>query len=586
LLLDDAANAEQVRWLLPPTGRCAALITCRGLLTDLPGVQHIELGMLDDAEAGELFARIVGVDRVAREPEHTTAILRACGHLPLAIRIAGGKLLGRPAWSLGVLRDRLEDESRRLSELRLGGLGVRASFDLSVRALPSAAIRALHLFGLLGPLTVPGWVIGPLLDRTNADDALEALVDGNLAQLVTTDSIGQPRYRLHDLLRTYAVEAADAIPPAERRDAVSRLLATWLDLTLQAVEALPPSLFHPTPGIAPRRAASADVGRRAVGDPVRWFDVERETLLGAVKLAADWELGDLAWELATAAVPYYDHRVRYEDWQSGHEVALAVVRRAGDVAGEARLLRGIAQVQIYRDDFDNAMANLTRSLDLSHRIGDKLGEGLASGGLATLHRALGRYELALRHATHALELAVAAGDQHTEARLRSGIGAIHVMRGHLPDARVWFDEALGLCRALGDTHREAAVLREASILYARDGDPRRAHRALQRALDIFTELDDEKCVAYTLLVSGRMHARHGDRAHTVSDLERAAGIFHLSGSRTEEAKCRQQLGEFEAEHGDATSARRHLSRALELWRSIGENDHATHVAHTLDRLKP
>jgi len=565
LVLDDAAHADQARWLQPPTGTCAAIITSRAVLTDLAGARHIELDVLDPGAARDLFTCIVGSERIDREPDHAAAILRACGHLPLAIRIAAGKLLGRPAWSLRVLRERLEDESRRLSELKLGDLGVRASFDLSVRLLPDDAVTALRLLGILGPLSVPGWVLGPLLDRPDSRDVLDTLVDANLARLTTMDVAGQPRYRLHDLLRAYAAEAADAIPAEDRRAAVSRLLATWLDLASRATDALPPSLFRPPPGSAPRLRARAGVERRVVEDPVSWFDTERAALLGAVRLAADWELADLAWELATVAVPYYDHHSRYEDWRRGHLVALDAVRRAGNRLGEAVLLRGLAQVQIYRDDFAEATANLHRSVELFRQVGDKLGEGLATAGLGTIHRVLDERRPALRHATEALELVTAAGDRHTEAQLMSAIGAIHLAHGDHDDARTWFADALALCRTLGDVHREAVVLREMSALH----DPDTALANLERARDIFTGLDDDRCVAYTLVKSGEIHARRGDRARAVPDLELAAEIFRRNGSRLDEAQCWELLGTFEADNGNPAGARRHLDQARMLWRSVG-----------------
>ncbi|MGH3878231.1 MAG: BTAD domain-containing putative transcriptional regulator [Actinophytocola sp.] len=568
LVLDDAGHADQARWLQPPNGNCAVIITSRAVLTDLPGARHVELDVLDDAEAHDLFTRIVGAGRTEGEPEHAAAILRACGHLPLAIRIAAGKLLGRPAWSLRVLRERLEDESRRLSELRLGDLGVRASFDLSMRLLPDDAITALRLFGILGPQTVPGWVVGPLLDRAGTDDVLDTLVDANLARLTTTDATGQPRYRLHDLLRAYAAEGAETIPHAERRAAVARLLATWLDLATRAADAMPPSLFRPPPGSAARLRARDAIERRVVADPVRWFGTERAALLGAVRLAADWELAELAWELATVAVTYDDHLSRYEDWQRGHQVALGAVRRAGNRHGEAVLLRGLAQVQIYRDDFAEATANLRRSVELFRQVGDKLGEGLATAGLGTIHRVVEEHEPALEHARRALELVSAAGDRHTEAQLMSAIGTIHLAGGDHVAARTWFDDALDLCRTLGDEHREAVVLREMSTLH----EPAEALECLRRARDIFTGLADDRCVAYTLVKSGQIHATQGERDRAVPDLELAAEIFHRNGSRLDEARCWELLGTFEAENGNPAGAQQHLDRARSLWRSVSATD--------------
>ncbi|MFG3691731.1 BTAD domain-containing putative transcriptional regulator [Micromonospora sp. NPDC047740] len=287
LLLDDAADSGQLRPLLPPAGRCAVIVTTRRQLGDLPGARHVDLDVLSPAEANRMFTRIVGRDRVKAEPGHADAIVRACGYLPLAIRIVGGKLAGRARWPLRVLRERLEDEWRRLDALRMGDLDVRASFDRSLRALPADAVRAFAMIGLLGAQSWPGWVLDPLLDRRDTDEILEVLLDANLIRLTGIDTLGQPRYRLPDLLRAYAAEAAAAYPRDEREAALTRYLATMLHLAEQAADGLPPGLFRPTPGTAPRRKPPEALTRRLIGDPLAWFDDERVAMLEAVALAAE-----------------------------------------------------------------------------------------------------------------------------------------------------------------------------------------------------------------------------------------------------------------------------------------------------------
>ncbi len=537
-VLDDAAHSDQVRPLLPPTGGCAVVITSRRLLTDLVGAVHVEVEVFQRAEARQLLASVAGCERVAREPDEAEAILRSCGYLPLAIRIAAGKLAGRPAWSLRVLSDRLADESGKLlSELRLGDLGVRASFDLSLRLLPDEAVRAFRLLGLLGAQSMPGWVVGPLLDRADADEVLDALVDANLVRLTTMDANGQPRYRLHDLLRAYAVEGAATIPEPDRRAAVHRVLAAWLNLAEQAVDGLPRSMFEPTG----RPDLPATARQRLPGDPLAWFDAERTALLGAVRLAVDWGMDTLAWRLAATPAPYYDFRALYEDWQLSHSMALPAVRAAGDRQGEANLLRGLAQLHSYRDNFDAATDHLGRSLELFDLAGDKHGQGLAMAGLSSLHRILGRYDTALDHAGQAMDLVAATGDQRTEAHLRCCVARIWLAKGCDEDARTSFEMALDLCRRLGDTHREGVVLREVSLLHARHGEFGPALASVERALRIFEDIGDERCIAYTLLNTGRVYAALGDRPHAIPALERAAAIFRRYGSRMQEAKCLQAL---------------------------------------------
>lgn len=568
VVLDDAGRADQVLPLLPGAEGCAVLITSRTLLTQLPGARHIDLDVLSTAEAREMFTGIVGRRRVEREPAEAGAILDCCGNLPLAIRIASAKLTGRPAWSLRVLRERIEDESRRLAELRIGDLSVRASVELSLRLLPADAVRALSLLGLLGAYTLPGWVVGPLLDRSDAEEVLDTLVDASLVRLTSTDAIGQPRYRLHDLIRTCAVEIAAPLPATDKRDAIIRVLSAWLDLTGRATDRLPAGLLAAAPGSAPRRSLPDAVVDRLLADPAGWFDAERDNLLGAVKLAVDWGLDELAWELAAGPLTYYDHRCLYQDWEHGHRLALDAAEAAGNMRGASVLLRGLGQLHIYRDEFDGATRALESSAGLCQDTGDKNGEALSVAMLGTVSRVQGRYNEAVEQVEQALAIAVGEGDRHLEAQLSCSIAVMRLMQGELDEAQTWFDRALHQARALDDGHRVAVVLRRFSRLHDRRGDPDKALRCLWQALATFEELADERCAAYTLLEVGRVYAGRHDRAQASPALERAADLFHRHGDRQDEAACWQLIGDLDAAAGLHDLARRHHGRALRLWQTI------------------
>uniref|UniRef100_A0AAU2UWN3 Tetratricopeptide repeat protein n=1 Tax=Streptomyces sp. NBC_00003 TaxID=2903608 RepID=A0AAU2UWN3_9ACTN len=575
VVLEDAGHADQVLPLLPGADGCAVLITSRTLLTQLPGARHIDLDVLSPAEARELFTGIVGWQRVEREPGEADAILDCCGNLPLAIRIASGKLTGRPAWSLRVLRERIEDESRRLAELRIGDLSIRASVDLSLRLLPADAVRALSLLGLLGPYTLPGWVVGPLLDRPDGEEVLDTLVDASLVRLTATDALGEPRYRLHDLIRTCAREAAAPLPTADKRDAIIRVLSVWLDLVRRATDRLPGGLLAAAPGSAPRRSLPDAVVNRLMADPFGWFDAERDNLLGAVKLAVDWDLDELAWELAAGTATYYDHRCLYQDWQHGHQLALDAAEAADNARGVSVLLRGLGQLHIYQDEFDRATRALETSIELCRDTGDKRGEALSVATLSTVSRVQGRDDEALERVEQALTIAVGEGDRHIEAQLSCSMAVMRLMQGQLEEAESWFTGALRLARALDDEHRVAVVLRRFSRLHDRRGDPDEALRCLWQALATFERLADERCAAYTLLEVGRVYAGQDDRDQASPALERAAGLFHRHGDRQDEATCWQLIGDLDAAAGIHHMAREHRRRALRLWQTIGEINQTT-----------
>ncbi|WP_113699443.1 AfsR/SARP family transcriptional regulator [Nonomuraea lactucae] len=584
VLLDNAAHAEQVRPLLPATSGTATLITSRYQLTDLPGARRVDVDVFHPAEAVELLARIAGPERAAREPAQAAAIAHACGNLPLAIRIAGAKLSGRQSWPLSVLGERLDDESRRLSELQIGNLGVRPSFDMSIRLLDPQAARAFRLLGSLGAQELPGWVVGPLLGRADADDVLDTLIDANLIHPVRTDAIGQPRYRLHDLLRHYAAQAAAADPAPDRDAALTRLLGAWLTLAERAAGGLPASILTTAPGHAPRHGLPTSLTDRLMADPLAWFDAERRPLLDAVTLAARHGLHELTWELAVSTIPYFDQRSLYNDWLSSHRQALHAVRAAANHRGEAALMRGISQVYVYQDRYEDALAAADESRRLSQDIGDAWGAANATVGMATVHRILGRTTQALDHYQRALPAVIDAGDHHLEAQIRSSIAAIHLAGNRPQHARTWFDDALRLARTLHDQHREANIVCQRATLLISQGRRARALDDLRWALSVFETMHDERCAAYAMLGLAHLHTLQGARADAEVMLDSAWAIFRWIGNRRGQAATLQRFGELWIAQGMTAEGRACLQQAHHLSRDIGDTAQATVIESSLWQL--
>jgi hypothetical protein len=79
LLMDNAANAEQVEPLIPPAG-CLLLVTSRQHFT-VPGLAAKNLDTLSAADARDLLLTIA--PRIETQADEIATL---CGHLPLALR--------------------------------------------------------------------------------------------------------------------------------------------------------------------------------------------------------------------------------------------------------------------------------------------------------------------------------------------------------------------------------------------------------------------------------------------------------------------------------------------------------------------
>ncbi|WP_414944572.1 BTAD domain-containing putative transcriptional regulator [Amycolatopsis sp. cmx-11-32] len=581
VVLDDAGSAAQVRPLLPGAGACAVLITSRMRMPDLAGATPVDIDLLPEAEAAELLKGIVGTDRVAAEPECATAILRHCGHLPLAIRVAGAKLTHRPGWTLRVLADRLRDERRRLDELRVGDLAVRASVTLSYDLLPMSAATAFRGLGGLGSVQFPSWVVAALLGRTHADDVLDVLVDAHLVELIGSDGTGEPRYRLHDLLRCYAAELRAQEVPAKARDATKRVLEGYLALAVEAADRMPIHFFGLYSGGTVAQPALPPGTERLVGDPAAWFSAERHTCVAAVSLAADLGFDALAWRLAAALAPYFDQRGHQDDWLHTHAVALAAARRSGELRGEAIIQRNLGQVQLYQDSYAEALVAFEQSQLLFDKIGDARGAAIALAGLGTVLRIKGEDTVALEHCHAALDQFSAAGDPHGEAVARIAIGAVWLARRRFAEAERWFTEALEQSANIGDRHREAHALKRLAMLRQHQGNLAGARERVDRAIAIFNELGDAHCVGYANQNLGELYLHSGDLAHAQLLLVNSLSVHRRNGDRRSEAEVSQLLGQLHEALSQPERSRTYSERALALWRELSARPQESALASRL-----
>jgi hypothetical protein len=149
LLLDDAGSVEQVLPLMPGTPGAVGLITSRSPLLALPAATHIALDVLTEPEAIQLLARVAGPDRVVAEPAAAVEIVRRCGLLLLAIRIAGGQI-GR-LYQAGFLNGCVDVDDESITWLERALVAIRA--EGTPTELVACLIDLAHLLGRTGRLT-------------------------------------------------------------------------------------------------------------------------------------------------------------------------------------------------------------------------------------------------------------------------------------------------------------------------------------------------------------------------------------------------------------------------------------------------
>jgi transcriptional regulator with XRE-family HTH domain/tetratricopeptide (TPR) repeat protein len=493
LLLDNVADVEHVAELLPDVAGSTAIVTSRHSLTSLAGAMHLHLDVLSDSEALEMLSGIAGAHRVSGEPAAALRVITRCGHLPLAIRVAGARLAARPVWPIEHLADRLADERHRLDELEVPDLGVRAiRFAVDRRSADTVGLLALPDWH---DISVP--IAARLLDRSEGATAeiLQGLVDANL---LTETRPGF--YRQHDLLRAYGRDhASKALTDDERAAALTRALDLYVAVTWWAkrrIRASAMALRWADPSWSDGAPDFADTA-----EATAWLDAERTNIVPAARQAVQDPTLD-SHRAVRLAVGLYEYLLSRHDWDA---------------------TRGLCELALSVPS-------------------DPTGQFLARYQLCRPYGELGLYDEAISHMRECVRLAEALNEPRAQAFSFISIGWTMNKAGKPAEAVEYADRGFRMSRQLGDRFGEAYACWLLGTLYAALGMRRDREAFNLRGRALYGQLDDEASVALTLIESADASSEAGQHHAALADLHDVLEIYHRLDQPADAASVLERLG--------------------------------------------
>ncbi|WP_433283996.1 AfsR/SARP family transcriptional regulator [Micromonospora sp. CA-244673] len=600
VVLDNAADSAQVEPLLPVTGRAVVLVTSRRRLLALTERPSVSLPVLSEPDALALLTTLVGKQRVQADPGGAAEMVRICGGLPLAIRLAGTRLAHRPAWSMSDMARRLAGKPAFLPRLRAEARTVVEAFAESYEPLGDSAKRVFRSFGLVAGGHLDTAMVGALTDLSldETADLVDELVDRHLVE-----EIADGRYRLHDLMRQYAFELSlQADPEPVRRAAAEGLLDHVLhsvvvvsapmeekrlvDLQLRLKAPLRPDLL----------------AARLPGD-LEWLEEHRLNLNSLVRQAAREGHEALAWRLARAAWRFFYMRSYFDDISATHGEGLVAASRAGDRHAVALMHNYLASACVRTGAYQEASAHLHEVVSIRAELGDVEGTQRARVNLGVVYwltgrirealdinraavrasvpdslpvlpnlgltlRFLGRYDEAM--AVHRLQLFVARvrGDQFHLSNALGHLGGVRYRAGQSAQAERLLRASLALQDRTGNGFARAETLSHLAGTYrqlGRLGDAlRHHHAAIETAANSgerHVQAEARNELAVTLRAVGRQE-------ESAAMFRQALDIATRIAHPYEQGRALSGLAEHLADT-DPEEARRYRQRALVVFERMG-----------------
>jgi len=499
LVLDNARDDAQVAPLLKhraPTTR--VIVTSRRTIT-AESIDAIALDEMPPDQAQSFLLGIIGEGR-ATGPE-IERLVRRCGRLPLALRVAGRFLKGHPGLAIG---DYIEAVDQAAVDFAVPGepdTDVRAVLGLSAKALareePALAARWQVLAVFPDEFDRDGAAAVWEVEATTASLQLSELA----ARSMVIHDEASRRWRLHDLMRDVAQV------PLEGQD----------QATLQAR----------------LEAARARHARHYCGVLETAGNLY---LKGGEGVLAGLALYDLEQRNIATGQSWCARKTKTD------ETAVALAAAFGKTLGAAYVL----EIRLHpRERIDWLEAQRKACV----RLGDRRGEVYALGNLGVAWGNLGEARRAIEFHEQSLAIAHEIGDRQGESNALGNLGNAWAGLGEPRRAIESYEQVLTISREIGDRRGEGNALNNLGVAWAALGEPRRATEFYEQRLVIAREIGDRRGEGSALFNAGLALDALGKRDDAVRRVREALAIVEAIGAEHHAATVRAQLAEWGAEDG-------------------------------------
>jgi len=566
LVLDDAADSEQVRPLLPGSGGSLVLVTSRRHLSALDDATAVSLDTLPPDEAAVLLVRLAGRPGLYAGDPGVRDITGLCGFLPLAVGMVARQLRHHPAWSAAGRAAELASARDRLRLMETENLSVAAAFDLSYADLAPDQQRLFRLLGLHPGADIDGYAAAALggISLSAGRRGLDQLYD---QYLLIEPAHG--RYRLHDLIREHArVLAADLDPEQDRDVSIGRLLDYYQHTATAANARI---VRRPNP--APAAAAAAPATVRVLDDQeqaLAWARAERTSLLACIDHAAANGQHARVIALTAAIGGLLQQDGPWADAAARHSAAVQVARHLGDLLSVANALSDLGHASQLSGDYPAAVQAYQQALSIYRDLGNRLGQANAGLGLGSQRYLIGDNRSSVLALEEALGIFRDLGDRLGQVDALTHLGMARRSASEYPAAVLALEQALGICRDLGDQRGQANTLTFLGDVLQLTGNNPAAARALEEALGIFGETGNRRGQANALSYLGPVLQLTGNYPAAAQALHQALGIYRDLGDPRGQANTLCHLGSMLRLTKDYPAAASALDHALSLFRGLDD----------------
>jgi tetratricopeptide (TPR) repeat protein len=540
LILDDAANADQVKPLIPPPSWLLMFTSTKPIL--IPKVNSINLEPLEILDAHTLLNQLA--------PEISPAIKEIapiCKGICLPLEVIGKLFAINSTMAPDYFFKKLLEERQKLGDDEKGNLidGVRAALSLCYIMLPANTAMVLRKL-----IVFPGSFTANAVSFICEDPknlSLTGLEKYGLVQY----NLNNNRYYLHSQIKSFL---KPLLTPGERGVAERRLATEFMNV-------LESSHYH------------VEKGDKEALKGLRLFDLELENIQAGMDwsrkfCSQDKDAAQMCSAYTENGAMMISKRLSPLECISWFEAALSAAGQLEDKEAERKHLLNLGKQYVLLNQLKKAMDTLERALTLCKKEGDTEGQRDALNNLSRVCQINNDYDLTTKYLEQNIELAKAAEDDEDEFKLLVQLTSSCIQNQEYNKAVHSGDQAMELFEMVQNSPLKISLLYNLGKGYLETDDPAHALEKLEKGLKLVQKNPKSPFQVELYMLTANAVLKTGDTASALKHLEKGLEAMRKTKNQPAQGALMTQMAEIHLLNKNEERAIEYFEEALNLSHNI------------------
>jgi tetratricopeptide (TPR) repeat protein len=268
-----------------------------------------------------------------------------------------------------------------------------------------------------------------------------------------------------------------------------------------------------------------------------------------------------------------------------HKRAMDISKSVDDHAGEADALRGLGYVHWLKSDFQMALIFYDMVFEKASLTGDMEIIGRTRIELGNVYNSMGDRERAREEYSQAINILKTTDNKNELARAYNNLGDCYIRSGDLEEAITVLRQCMDLADTIGDMTIKGWAAFNAADCFTRMGESKIAKQYLETALDVLEESDDRIGVGSSLRVYGLTLTAEKEYVLAEDAFDKSIAIFAELDMPAREGETLKSKAKMFIDKGDIGAAIETLERAVEVFQEGNQEKDAREARDLIEKLK-